>query len=109
MKAGMKLAILAALAAAVAPSALAQATPAQTKTAYEENCGFCHDTGENGAPLIDKLKALEPAAIVEKMTTGSMAGFSGALSDPQKREIAVWLTGKGLPASGNLPEVKPAQ
>jgi hypothetical protein len=30
------------------------------------------------------------------------------MSDADKRDIAVFLTKKGLPAKGDLPEVKPA-
>ena len=91
----------------VAPAALAG--PEDVKALYEERCGVCHDTGENSAPLTDALKTLDPAAIVEKMTTGTMASMAAGLTDQNKREIAVYLTGKGLPASGSLPEAKPAQ
>ena len=38
-----------------------------------------------------------------------MASMAAGLTDQNKREIAVLLTGKGLPVSGDLPEVKPAQ
>lgn len=104
----MRLVFAAVLAAGLAaPAALAG--PDDVKALYEERCGFCHDTGENGAPLTDALKALEPAAIVEKTTTGTMAGMAAGLTDQNKREIAVFLTGKPLPASGDLPEVRPAQ
>jgi polyvinyl alcohol dehydrogenase (cytochrome) len=83
--------------AATAGSALAQTPPAGTKALFTDNCAFCHDSEENGAPLTEKLKELEPAAIVEKLTTGTMAGFAASLSAQQKREIAEFVTGKKLP------------
>jgi len=97
----------AALGLLAAPAAVAG--PEEGKALYEERCGFCHDTGENSAPLVDALKALDPAAIVEKLTTGTMASMAAGLTDQNKRDIAVFLTRKPLPASGDLPEVKPAQ
>jgi polyvinyl alcohol dehydrogenase (cytochrome) len=103
----MKLAFAAALVAVAAAPSFAQAPPQDTKTVFETNCGFCHNTGENGAPLTDALRKLDPVAVVEKMTTGTMAGFAGALDEKQKREVAAFVTGKPLPASGELPEVKP--
>jgi polyvinyl alcohol dehydrogenase (cytochrome) len=93
------------LAGLMAPAAFAG--PDDAKAMYEERCGVCHDTGENSAPLTDALKALDPATIAEKMTTGTMASMAAGLTDQNKREIAVFLTGKALPASGELPEVKP--
>jgi mono/diheme cytochrome c family protein len=80
-----------------APAAFAD--PQETKDLFAERCGVCHDTGENSAPLTDDMKRLEPAAVVEKMTTGTMAGMAGGLTDQQKRDIAVFLTGKPLPAA----------
>ena len=103
----MKYAFAAIAAAMIAAPALAQVPPA-TKDLFEERCGVCHTTGENSAPLNEALAKLDPAAIVEKLTTGTMASMAGGLSPQQLRELAVHLTGKGLPASGDLLEVKPA-
>jgi polyvinyl alcohol dehydrogenase (cytochrome) len=77
-----------------APVALAQ----EVKDLFTERCGVCHDTGENGAPLTGDMKKLDPVAVVEKLTTGTMAGMAGGLSDQQKREIAAFVTGKAAPA-----------
>jgi cytochrome c553 len=35
-----------------------------------------------------------------------MAAITGGLSDEDRRNVAVFLSKKTLPASGNLPEVK---
>lgn len=52
------------------------------------------------------MAELEPASVVEKLTTGTMMAMASGLSDQEKRDIAVFLTKKSLPASGDLPEVK---
>jgi Raf kinase inhibitor-like YbhB/YbcL family protein len=92
----------AAPAAGAAPAATpapAAAAPVNTagKAPFDANCGICHATGENGAPLTATLTRLEPAAVVEKVTTGTMAGFAAALSPQQKRDVAEYVTGKKLP------------
>ena len=87
-----------------APAAFAG--PAEGAGLYEARCAMCHATALNNAPPIDKMAALEPAAVVEKLTTGTMQVMAAGLSDQDKRDIAVFLTKKGLPASGDLPEVK---
>jgi cytochrome c5 len=90
-----------------APVAFAEPGPAEGGQVFEARCKMCHGSGLNNAPLVDKLAALEPAAIVEKLTNGTMSAMASGLSDEDKRNIAVFLTHKGLPAAGSLPEVKP--
>lgn len=90
---------------ATAPAAFAG--PADGAAKFEERCQMCHGAGMGGAPLMDKLAALEAQAVVDKLTNGTMAPMASDLSETDKREIAVFLTKKGLPASGDLPEVKP--
>jgi polyvinyl alcohol dehydrogenase (cytochrome) len=77
-----------------APAALAQ----EVKDLFAARCGICHDTGEDNAPMTSEMKKLEPAAVVEKLTTGTMAGMAAGISDDQKRELAVFVTGKPFPA-----------
>jgi polyvinyl alcohol dehydrogenase (cytochrome) len=86
------------LAAICLMASAASADPPAAKDLFAERCGVCHDTGENSAPLTGDMKKLEPAAVVEKMTAGTMAGMAGGLSDQQKREIAAFVTGKLLQA-----------
>jgi polyvinyl alcohol dehydrogenase (cytochrome) len=82
------------------------AGPAEGAGLYEARCAMCHATALNNAPPIEKMASLEPAAVVEKLTTGTMQVMASGLSDQDKRDIAVYLTKKALPASGDLPEVK---
>ncbi|MDP3739718.1 MAG: cytochrome c [Hyphomonadaceae bacterium] len=89
-----------------APAAFAEPGPAEGAAVYEARCKMCHAAGLNNAPLEDKLATLDPAAVVEKLTTGTMAVMASGLTDEDKRNIAVYLTHKGLPADGGLPEVK---
>lgn len=94
------------LAILAAPSALAG--PAEGGAIYEQRCKMCHATGMANAPLIEKLATLDNQKIIDALTTPvpMMAGVVGGLSDEDKRNIAVFLTKKSLPASGSLPEVK---
>jgi cytochrome c5 len=89
-----------------APAAFAEPGPAEGQGLYEARCKMCHGAGLNNAPLVEKLATLEPTAVVEKLTSGTMSVMASGLSDQDKRDIAVFLTHKGLPASGSLPEVK---
>lgn len=74
---------------------------------YQARCAMCHAAGVGGAPLIEKLAMLDPADIVEKTVDGTMAPMSAGLSVEDKRNIAVFLTKKALPADGDLPAVSP--
>jgi polyvinyl alcohol dehydrogenase (cytochrome) len=74
---------------------------------FATRCNMCHGAGVGGAPPTDKLKASPPETIVEKLTNGTMAPMAAGLSDADKRDIAVFLSGKGLPASGDLAAVEP--
>ena len=94
------------LAILAAPSAFAG--PAEGGAIYEQRCKMCHGTGMANAPLIEKLATLDNQKIIDALNTPvpMMAGVVGSLTDEDKRNIAVFLTKKTLPASGGLPEVK---
>jgi cytochrome c553 len=100
-------AVLLGLALLAAP-ALAEPGPAEGAALYEARCKMCHGTGMANAPLIEKLATLENDKIVDSLTNPvpMMAGAVGGLSDADKRNIAVFLTKKPMPANGDLPEVK---
>ncbi|MEZ5938882.1 MAG: cytochrome c [Hyphomonadaceae bacterium] len=85
-------AALAGLVVLAAPAALADA--AAGEGVYQARCNMCHGTGMGGAPLTEKLKALEAPAIVEKLTTGTMAPMAAGLTDQDKHDIADFLTKK---------------
>ena len=87
------------------PSAFADAKSG--KDLFTTRCEMCHGGGIGGAPETEKLKADAPDAIVEKLTNGTMAPMAAGMSDADKRDIAVFLTGKSLPAAGDLPAVEP--
>src|SRR5262249_30236652 len=97
------------LAVVAVPAAFAEPGPVEGQAVFEARCKMCHGTGMGGAPLMEKLATLEAPAVVDKLTNGTMAPMASGLSETDKRDIAVFLTKKGLPASGDLPEVKPAQ
>jgi cytochrome c553 len=88
----------------IAPAAFAG--PTEGQGIYEARCKMCHATALNNAPPIEKLASLEPTAVVEKLTSGTMMAMASGLSDQDKRDVAVFLTKKSLPAAGGLPEVK---
>lgn len=72
---------------------------------------MCHDTGLGGSPLMDVLAKLDPQKVVDTLTNPGtmMATVVAGISEENKRDVAVFLTKKGLPAKDNLPEVKPAE
>ena len=92
----------------VAPAAFAEPDVANGEALYQAKCTMCHATGLANAPLTDALTKLEPQKIIDALTKPSamMAGAVAGVTDEQKRDIAVFLTKKSLPAEGNLPEVK---
>jgi cytochrome c553 len=94
--------------ALLAAPAFAEPGPAEGGALYEARCKMCHGSGLANAPLIEKLATLENDKIVDSLTNPvpMMAGAVGGLSDADKRNIAVFLTKKTMPAKGDLPEVK---
>jgi cytochrome c553 len=104
----MRLTALLGLAILAAPAALAG--PGEGGELYEQRCKMCHGTGMANAPLIEKLSTLENdkilAALADPSPVPMMAAITGALTDQDRRNIAVFLTKKSLPAKGDLPEVK---
>jgi cytochrome c553 len=92
----------------LAAPAFAEPGPTEGGVLYEARCKMCHGTGMANAPLIEKLQTLDNDKIVQALTTPvpMMAGVVGGLTEEDKRNIAVFLTKKSLPASGDLPEVQ---
>ncbi len=94
--------------AILAAPAFAEPGPAEGAAIYETRCKACHSGGIPTAPTQDKLALLENDKIVDVLTnpTGMMASMVSGIPDEDKRNIAVFLTGKTMPAKGALPEVK---
>ena len=92
----------------VAPAAFAEPDVANGEALYQAKCNMCHASGLANAPLTDALTKLEPQKIIDTLTKPSpmMAGAVAGITEAEKRDIAVFLTKKTLPASGDLPEVK---
>ena len=62
---------------------------------YAEHCGTCHEPPEAPrAPTLDALSQRSPESIYAALTTGAMAAQGDALSDPQKRALAIYLSGR---------------
>jgi len=94
----------------IAAPAFAEPDVAAGEALYQQKCNMCHATGLGGAPLQDALTKLDPQKIVDVLTNPGtmMAGVVAGISEENKRDVAVFLTKKGMPAKDNLPEVKPA-
>src|SRR5688572_20774967 len=88
--------LLAGLSLALPASATAQAI--QGFALFEQRCGACHNTpaADTRAPDRLALSQRTPEAILESITTGSMATNAEGLSDAQKRLLAQELTGRPL-------------
>lgn len=82
---------------------------AATEAIVKERCAMCHMEEDDSAPSLGHVKTLEPTHIADMLISGSMSAMTPDLTPQQKREIAVFLSGKPLPASGDLPEVTPAK
>lgn len=104
----MRLVSAAAILGLAALAAPAFAGPADGGAIFETRCKMCHETGMAGAPVMSKLATFDNDKIIHALTTPvpMMAGAVSGLSETDKRDIAVFLTKKSLPASGDLPEVK---
>jgi cytochrome c553 len=106
----MKLASVAVLGFGLVMAAPAFAGPTEGQGLYEVRCKMCHANGVNNAPPIEKIQAdiTDPAAIVEKLTNGTMMAMASGLSDQDKADIAAFLTTKTPSASGDASAATPA-
>jgi polyvinyl alcohol dehydrogenase (cytochrome) len=83
---------------AVSPVAV-HAQALQGIALFEEHCAMCHGgDGAVRAPDRTSLSQLTPEAILEALTTGSMAVNASKLADPQKRMLAEQLALRPLGA-----------
>jgi len=104
----MKFAAAAVLGFAVlAAPAFAEPGPAEGAALYEAKCKMCHEPGMMNAPKMDKLATFDNEKIIQSLTTPvpMMAGVVGGLTEEDKRNVAVFLTKKSLPAKDGLPAV----
>ena len=95
----------------IAAPAFAGPDVAAGEALYQQRCNLCHETGLGGAPLTDALTKLDPQKMIDTLTNPGtmMAAVVSCISEENKRDVAVFLTKKSLPAKDNLPEVKAAE
>src|SRR3954462_7939339 len=68
-------------------------------TIFGNACETCHGKVEE-APRPEMLKKLTPEKIYEVLTTGAMKSQAASLTDQQKKDIAEWVGGRKLGATG---------
>ncbi len=66
---------------------------------FAERCGTCHDHRKSGAPDRYSLGRHTPEEVLAKMTTGSMAINAKAMTEGEKRLVAVYVGGRPLGAA----------
>ena len=76
--------------------------------AFTSHCAGCHDTGRGGATDRYSLNRHTPEQVLASITTGSMAQYATAMSDFERRVVAVYVGGRplGAAASGDASQMK---
>ena len=69
---------------------------------YKAACAQCHDEPQARTPSRDALRDRTPDAVLQSLTSGSMAVPAIALSVAEKRAVAEYVTGKPLGAAAEL-------
>ena len=72
---------------------------------YARHCAACHESGENRAPSIEAMQQLSAAAILESLSTGTMAAIGEDLPEGYAAAVASFL---GAAARVERPEGRPA-
>lgn len=67
--------------------------------AFTGNCASCHDTRRDGAPDRYTLNARTPEEVLAKMSAGPHEQYVQALTEFQKRVVAVYVGGRPLGAA----------
>jgi polyvinyl alcohol dehydrogenase (cytochrome) len=79
---------------------LASAQAIQMLGLFEARCGVCHTKpADDRTPTRESLRARTPEAILDAITTGSMAVNADGISDAQKRMLAEYITDRPLGAA----------
>ena len=78
------------------PAAAAAQEPDGTAI-FEAQCAMCHTPpGVERAPTLETLRGRSPVAIVAALTSGIMALEGQDLTDPQRRAVAEFITGRAV-------------
>jgi mono/diheme cytochrome c family protein len=87
-------------AAAVAPAGPLPAAVAAAQgpggEIFNMRCNGCHGSGRGGAPAVSELQAKAAAEVVEALTTGKMQRQGSALSEDERKTVAMFVTKKPL-------------
>lgn len=67
--------------------------------AFTGHCASCHDSRKDGAPDRYALNRRTPEQVLASMTTGTMAQYAKAMTEFEKRVVAVYVGGRPLGAS----------
>jgi len=67
---------------------------------YATRCAACHETGAGRAPAKVVLSNLTPGMVVDALTSGAMQAIGASLKQEEKVDVAQYLTGMPLSASG---------
>lgn len=75
--------------------------------AFTGSCATCHDTRRGGAPDRYALNRLTPEEVLTKLGDGPHAEHAKALTEYQKRVVAVYVGGRplGAAATGDAPKM----
>src|SRR5262245_1684202 len=80
--------------------AIASAQAIQMLGLFEARCGVCHTKPtDDRTPTRESLRSRTPEAILDAITTGSMAVNAEGISDTQKRLLAEYITDRPLGAA----------
>ena len=63
---------------------------------YKQGCASCHDGGLDRVPSREAFKQMSPAGVLAAMETGPMISMAVRFTQPQRRAIAEYLTGKSF-------------
>src|SRR6266511_3966926 len=63
---------------------------------FQRTCSGCHASDDSGAPSPEALAGRSPQAILDALTAGSMRYQGLALSGPERRAVAEYITGRSI-------------
>jgi polyvinyl alcohol dehydrogenase (cytochrome) len=73
-----------------------QTTSAEGEVIYGQRCAVCHDHAHDRIPLRIVIERKSPEGVIAALTTGPMRPMAEGLSESDKKNVAIYLTGKPL-------------
>jgi len=80
-------------------AAASTASAQDGRVLFEARCTTCHAGDDPRTPTVASLRQRPPASIVDALTTGVMREQGSGLSSADRRAIAEYLAGAGVPTS----------